>query len=317
MNINRDSYDAATRRIGGESHLDRWDIPMDERTFIGLHIPKCAGTSLLDMVRSGLPAEEVFQNTSIIQNFMGGREDFLHLFDKSKLRFVWGHSIHEEMLKFFGPKAVLMTGLREPIDRFRSNLRYTARMATKLGNPPPDFAKIMGNTKNPMCRFINRRFPTIAGDSGSPADRAMKVINACNFVYFSENFDETTRAICNVMGIGGKSYNSNVAPEGETMEFDIDLSNHRFDIEMYERARERFTTFDPVEAFGRSNPILESFVKKPLNINVLRNFLWESSYDEYKSWRALDKVIKKRTEQAEQFKSEIDYYKMRMEGPDS
>lgn len=285
---------------------------MDERTFVGLHIPKCAGTSLLDKVRSGLPAEQVFQNTSIIQNFMGGREDFLHLLDKTKLRFVWGHSIHEEMLKFFGPQAVLITGLREPIDRFRSNLRYTARMAAKLGNPSPDFAKIMANTRNPMCRFINRRFPTISGDSGSPADRAMKVIKACNFVYFSENFDDTTRAICDVMGIEGTTYNSNAAPEGETMEFDIDPSRHRFDIELYERAKERFRTFDPNEAFGRPNPIVESFVKEPLNTNTLRNFLWESSYDEYKSWRALEKVISKRTEQVEQLQSEIDYYKMRM-----
>lgn len=287
---------------------------MNERTFVGLHIPKCAGTSLLDKVRSGLPAEQVFQNTSIIQNFMGGHEDFLHLFAKGKLRFVWGHSIHEEMLKFFGRHAVLITGLREPIDRFRSNLSYTARMATKTGNPPPDFPKIIGDTKNPMCRFINRRFPTIAGDSGSPADRAMRVISACNFVYFSDNFDETTRAICDVMGIENKTYKSNVAPEGEKMEFDIDVANHRFDLEMYERARERFKTFDPNSAFYRANPVIESLVTKPLKMNVLRNFLWESSYDEYKSWHALEKVIKKRTEQMEQLQSEIDYYRIRMVG---
>lgn len=285
---------------------------MNKRTFVGMHIPKCAGTSLLDKVRSGLPPEQVFQNTSIIQNFMGGREDFLYLIDKTKLRFVWGHSIQEEMLKFFGPQVVLITGLREPIDRFKSNLRYTARQAVKTGNPPPDFAKIIQNTKNPMCRFINRRFPTIAGDAGSPADRAMNVIKACNFVYFSENLDETTRAICDALGIENKSFSSNVAPEGETYDFEIDVSRHRYDLELYERARERFRTFDPDRALSRPNAVLQAFVSKPLNINVLRNFLWESSYDEYKNWRALEKVIDKRTEQIENMQSEIAYYKMRM-----
>jgi len=47
------------------------------RTFVGLHIPKCAGTSFLDMARDVLPAHQLFQNTSIIMNWNDGRPEFL------------------------------------------------------------------------------------------------------------------------------------------------------------------------------------------------------------------------------------------------
>ena len=69
------------------------------RTLVGLHIPKCAGSTLLERVLSVLPRDEVYQNTSIIRNFFEGRPEFLEIKNKQKLRFVWGHSIQEEMLK--------------------------------------------------------------------------------------------------------------------------------------------------------------------------------------------------------------------------
>ena len=56
------------------------------RTFVGLHIPKCAGTSFLDMARDVLPAHQLFQNTSIIMNWNDGRPEFLDINDYAALR---------------------------------------------------------------------------------------------------------------------------------------------------------------------------------------------------------------------------------------
>jgi hypothetical protein len=285
---------------------------MEKRTFVGLHIPKCAGTTLLNRVESALPSDQIFQNTSIIRNFQRQNEDFLHIKAKQRLRFVWGHTVHEEMLKFFGPQAVLITGLREPIDRFKSELHYMVRLAQAQGRPRPDIVSHIRNVRNPMCRFLIERFPSIAGKTGTLADRAMNIIEAFHYVYFSDTFEETAGAIFNAMGISPDPISSNVAPEKSAEEFDIDLRQHEFDIKLYTHARARFQNLAPEIAFATKSPTLANFVAAPLNKQVLRDFMWKSSFYEYRNWKALPEVIEQKQQQIEELEYELAYYRTAM-----
>jgi len=130
------------------------------RTFVGLHIPKCAGTSFLDMARDVLPAHQLFQNTSIIMNWNDGRPEFLDINDYAALRVVWGHSIHEQMLYRLNAP-ILFTGMREPVARLISEARYQVDLRERQGIPF-DVRAWLPKQRNPMTWFIINRFPTLA-----------------------------------------------------------------------------------------------------------------------------------------------------------
>jgi hypothetical protein len=287
---------------------------MEQCTFVGLHVPKCAGTTLLNRVQSSLPSDQIFQNTSIILNFQQKREDFLHIRAKHRLRFIWGHAIHEEMLKFFGPQTILITGLREPIERFRSELHYTVRLARQQRRPCPDIEGYIKRVRNPMCHFLIARFPTIAGETGTPADRAINVIDAFHYVYFSETFEETAGAIFKAMGISPKPVNSNIASEARGDSFDINMDFHKHDIAVYAHACARFRGVSPEHAFSATSTIFANFLVTPIKMNVLRDFLWNSAFNEYNNWKALPEVFEERKRQIEELEYEIATYRRLLEG---
>ena len=281
---------------------------MEHRAVIGLHIPKCAGTTMLDRVCSSISREKIYQNTSIIRNFWENNEDYIYFELNNNLRFVWGHSIHEQMLKLFDSPPLLITGLREPIARLKSELRYKARLARYQGVPLPDLDQIIRVTTNPICRFLIERFPLVAGDRGSLADRAMNVITACDYVYFTENFEISAGAIFQAMGIAPPAISSNLAPEEMADTFDIDAGQHKSDIELYQRAWERYRTVSSDTASAERNQILERFGATPFDRKALRQFIWEAAFSEYSEWGMLATVMQKKRQQLQDLKSELSYY---------
>lgn len=286
---------------------------MEHPTVIGLHIPKCAGTTILDRVYSSIPKIMIYQNTSFIRNFRENNEDMIQFELDNNLRFVWGHSIHEQMLKLFEPRPVLITGLREPIARLKSELRYKTRLARYRGLPQPDLDQFIRVTTNPMCRFLIERFPIIAGERGSLADRAMNVIVACDYVYFTEDFELSAGAIFQAMGIAPLAISSNLAPEGTADAFDIDTSQHASDIELYQRAWDRYRSVSPDRASFERSEALERFRSMPFDRNALRKFICEAAFSEYDEWGMLTDVIKKKKQQLQDLQSEISYYESKLE----
>ena len=285
---------------------------MEHRTVVGLHVPKCAGTTILDRVYASIPKTFIYQNTSLIRIFRESNEDSIEFDFNNNMRFVWGHSIHEQMLKLFDPEPLLITGLREPIARLKSELRYKTRLARYRGLPQPDLDQFLRVTTNPICRFLIERFPTIAGDRGSLADRAMNVITACDYVYFTENFEISAGAIFQAMGIAPPAISSNLAHEGVADVFDIDASQHACDIELYQRAWDRYRTVSPDQASAERSAALGRFKSTPFDQNALREFIWEAAFLEFDEWGILPEIIKKKRKRLEELKSEINYYESRL-----
>jgi hypothetical protein len=285
---------------------------MVHRTVVGLHIPKCAGTTILDRVCASIPRALIYQNTSLIRNFQENNDDAIPFDLNNNFQFVWGHSIHEQMLKLFDPQPLLITGLREPIARLKSEIRYKARLAQHRGLPQPDLDRVIQITTNPICQFLVERFPIIAGDRGSLADRAMNVITACDYVYFTENFETSAGAIFEAMGIAPPAISSNLAPEGTADAFAIDASQHASDIELYRRAWDRYRTISPDRASSERNRVLERFRSTPFDRDALRRFIWEAACLEYNEWGILPAVIQKKRQQLQALEAEISYYEYRI-----
>lgn len=160
-------------------------FPAPRRQVFGVHIPKTAGTSFLEMSRNVFGAS-LFQNTSQVANFEAGlSSDIFSLREPEKVRLVFGHHIYETTLQFFRPHAdefATLTFMREPLSRLRSQFAFDARLNKWLSLPAPDEAEFLERTSDAVCKFLVERFPSLAGQVGSLAERALRVLSAFDLV---------------------------------------------------------------------------------------------------------------------------------------
>lgn len=257
---------------------------MGKATLFGLHIPKCAGTSLLAAVRKHLSKDQIFQSTSLIENWRTGRPDFLEIKDYSKLVFVWGHWLHEEMLKFFD-KPVLFTGLRDPRDRIESEYFFDRRLRLAQGRKILSPEEWLRNRRDPMCQFIVSRFPTLSG-KGTLFERARSVLECFNFVYFTNDLSGPARLILNHIGVDFEGVpGENVRPDICERIY-VEEGQIENDMLLYRWAKETFDCLSGIEE-SINNSRLESFLEGPLNIERLAEFHAKAAVEEYRNFNVL------------------------------
>lgn len=178
---------------------------------IGLHMPRCGGTSLLAMFEAALPRELVHQSTSLHRNWAEARPAFPEIPRPGRLRLVFGHWVHEEMLHLL-PDALLFTALRAPEARLASHYRFTARLCARQGRPVPAPASWLDwQGPNPMCRFVIRRFPTLAG-TGTDFERARRALGCFDAVLFPETLATAGAALAGRAGLDTAPGHENAAP---------------------------------------------------------------------------------------------------------
>lgn len=274
---------------------------------VGLHIAKCAGTTLLNRVEACLPSHEVYQTTSPIRNYREGKPELLQMLNPQRLRFVFGHSTHEQMIKLLGQRAILFTGLREPVSRMKSVVNYAFRLAALQGLPTPSVENILKQSEDHMCWSLVVRFPSLAGEKGSLADRAFRVLQNFHLVYFTDNFEETAAAIFRLLDIKPAPLNYN---EGSKDSHSIDIPEHylRNDKELYQRARDLFFGADIGARLRMSQPERLKLFSTPPDIDQLRKFLNRNSFKEYSAWMDIDSVIHDKLRIIEEMSMEVRYH---------
>jgi hypothetical protein len=281
-------------------------VKKTNKTFVGLHIPKCAGTSFLDMALEHLPERQIFQTTSIIMNLKEDQPEFLHISDYRALRVVWGHGVHEQMLHFVR-SPILFTGMREPVARLMSAARYQVRLREKQGRGPLDLESWIASQNNPMTWFIINRFPTLAGHPGpgTPFEKAKRALQAFHYVYFTDTFASGVAAIFAALGVNAAVKESNVGDRAE-LKLRYDPAQLEHDIALYEWARAEFgrRKFD----LHRKNPApLRDFLAQPADIAALEEFMLRAQAGEYALWGMLEEVISARAEMGARLLREAKY----------
>ena len=256
--------------------------------FLGLHIPKCAGTTLLRRATSRLPGHAVHQSTSHRSNFLQGNLSFLALARYDQLRFVFGHSVHEEMIRRLPVPPILFTGLREPEARLRSYLGWQ-RELRDVGHSTETIEDTLSRIRDPMCWFIIKRFPTLAGASGNPAERAMNALRAFTYCYFPDTLERFAKVMFRQLGIKPSKINDRIAalpPPAVRIDPDI-LENDRI---LYELARKHFA-WVPLsrDSLSPTERVIQ-FHSEPPQPGVLRDFLHQQQMFEYRGWNILADV---------------------------
>ncbi|HEY1615389.1 MAG TPA: hypothetical protein VGF97_17035 [Rhizomicrobium sp.] len=255
---------------------------------------------------------EIYQCTNIMRNFRENRPEFPHLADYSTLRLVFGHFVHEEMLRVLtGPVQIFM-GLREPHARFRSQLFFMARLRKQQGLPAVSMQEEVDHKDNGMCRAIVTRFPALAGE-GTLAERALKVLDHCWCVYFSERFEESAAPIFQALDITPIDRNWNVGEYDETgLDEDVDFSAARLDQDLilYETALQRFAVQRPVSPECAER--LATFRAEPPNQAKFHKSFYRATFQQFQTNGALADVIAHRKRVIAEMQAELLHYAERL-----
>lgn len=172
------------------------------RTLFFLHIPKCAGMSLMQALLAHLPAGEVYQSTSMIRNWRENRPEFGDITNPARLRALIGHWLHEDMLPHLGGYLLFATSLRDPVARVRSQYRFD------MGIRGGDFARqdreqFLRRNRNVMCGFLTRAFPTFAADFDDPVAASRAILSGMDCVFDISVADAFQHYLMAQVGIEG------------------------------------------------------------------------------------------------------------------
>ena len=254
-------------------------------TVIGLHIPKCAGSSLLAAAKDALEPDALYQNTSLIRNFRQSRPEWFDIVDHDALRFVWGHWVHEEMMAFFNRPPILVTCLRDPKERLVSGAKYQQRLAVRQSKAF-DLEAWLVRQANPMCRFLIHRFPRIAGlGGGSLFEKAQTILEHFSYVFLLENYQSGVRPIEEILRLRVDRKAHNKSPSADAS-FELDFSQVPIeeDSMLYDWAKGRLSTPLALSPAREMHGLIRSKPKTEL----FREFLYDALHEEFHSWGNLD-----------------------------
>ena len=167
---------------------------------LGLHITKCAGTSLMTTLRRSLSEDEYYFFSSYHENWLASRPLFSALRSPERLRIMFGHYCHETLLSVFAHRPVyLFTGLREPVARAVSGYRQVNAVRAQAGREPVDADSYLASHRNPICAEVLRCFPSLACHPGAPWEQVRAALSLFDLVTSTEQFAVHARHVLAVI----------------------------------------------------------------------------------------------------------------------
>ena len=123
--------------------------------------------------------------------------------DYRDVRFIFGHYVHESLLKIFSGRPIfLFTGVREPVSRAISEYYQMCKIRDRAGLLPLSADEFFAARKNTMCVEYMRAFPTIEKNaSGSLADKASEVLGVFDLVYGMDDFVQSSERLFAILGL--------------------------------------------------------------------------------------------------------------------
>jgi hypothetical protein len=192
---------------------------MNKKLF-GLHISKCAGTSLLRSFESVFSQNQIYQNTSYFKNYYQNKPEFHDLTNLNEIRLFWGHHLFDEMLKLIKPDFIF-TFIREPAARHISNYKYINRLNELQGNQKISFNNYLEYPESSICQFLISRFPALIKNPDSkPYLQAIDILSCFDCVGETDDLNDSAflMLFCDAAGVKLTNITyDNVAPSNEIL----------------------------------------------------------------------------------------------------
>jgi hypothetical protein len=166
-----------------------------------LHINRCGGMTLLDMLRDKFPERQIYQCTSPVQNFWNGQPELLDIYNPFQLKVIFGHAVTEEMLKFFEGNALMVCPLREPVARLVSQAKFHVKLHTTGVGAMPVAEAFWEDNRNFIVRSIVKAFPTIAEKFATSLEAALFILSGFDVVYDVDSIDQASVRIFELLDL--------------------------------------------------------------------------------------------------------------------
>lgn len=264
-----------------------------EKVFLGLHIPKCAGTSILSELKKNY-GDRIYQSTSLISNVREGKSDLLDGYPNLSYEGYFGHHFCDELLKIVGRDVFLFTFVRDPLERALSHYKYINRMNLSVGLPEVEFEQFV-ETVPSMTGFILDRFPGLTDRNGQGPRwmKAASVLKKFDYVGDSDDLVSFQSVFKDNFGIElDLSVQKNKAPK------EVKKIPYDFKEKVYRSLEDDVLLYQWFKQLWREHSVpirkghISSYLKTPLNEDRLFNFHASSLIAEFRANNDLDSLRK-------------------------
>jgi hypothetical protein len=264
---------------------------------VGLHIPKCGGMAMIEHARAHLAANKFLELSNAIAPFSTNRfVTWYDVPDPWRLSLIFGHFVHEEMIKYFENGSFLFTVIRNPIDRLESQFFFDRRIAKTVYQKELELEKFLKYKGNGICKFLIERFPTIASVYGGDISAAaICILNMFDRVYLHEKLSDQIPEICELLSIPPKLPASNLREQGLELtpaQREMVAQHCTADLEVYAAIRSSFGNSAARLRRGSHEALVTErsrLLGTAHSETVLNNFLANYTLAEFRQWSKLDK----------------------------
>lgn len=284
--------------------------------YIGLHIPKTAGMTLLNLLEKKFPLGNLHQTTSLAKNAELGIPFIEEMANTENIESLFGHHVDAQTICYFPNREIyLYTFIREPISRLISHFYYHERLCKAQNRESLSLQEFADSNKNQMCKFIVNRFSVFLSKeelkSLSLHEKAIKILQTFDLVGSSDEFDEYLLLLLQDMKVEKekdlvrKIGKKNVNPHKNNKQLDLEENTEFKDILVKENGEdcklyEYYQVYSKESKrlknpFGFSEELKQSCVEKVLKEGVNKEqrlkSLYQKAANEYKNHGILKKVI--------------------------
>ena len=233
-----------------------------------LHIQKTSGTSVVKYLHYVMDPSKFYDHYEARYPSSFGNKLFNDEFDSSGIEFLHGH-LDFSQIKIINPYAKIITMLREPISRTRSQYYWHKFYFGKLGIDwiVDDIAKLpemLATHHSPFADYDNAMTRMISGVgyhmplgsiSNKILDLAKRNLEEMFFIGYQEQFKESIGRLLNKFGVASESakfqelinmdeiVTMNITDKSKPLsdnEYQILEELNSFDIQLYQFAKENF-----------------------------------------------------------------------------
>ena len=181
------------------------DHPPTPPLVIGLHVTKCAGTSLVTTLRRHLPEDHYHFCSSYYENLLVGRPLLCEIIAQHRLRVIFGHFCHENLLSAFrNRRIILISGLRDPLRRTISHFHQVNAVRFTAGLRLVTAREFLagGAGASTICSEVLRCFPSLDEASDAPPwIKAAGALSMFDYLYSTEDFRNDARHVLAIFGL--------------------------------------------------------------------------------------------------------------------
>jgi hypothetical protein len=275
--------------------------------------------ALIEHARIHLEAGKFLELSDAIVPFSLNRFVTWHdVHDPTQLSLIFGHYVHEEMLKYFGNASFLFTVLRNPIERHESQYFFDRRISLRQNTKVLELDRFLEYKRNGMCKFLAQRFPSIAAACGhDTVAAAVKCLGMFDRVYLYENFAGQIAEVCQMLSMSPQLPPTNQRDPGMALS-DAEKEKIRLacqdDLQVYETVRSIFGT----SGAKRKRAVHSDLVAERTQLlgnafsdAKLNEFLAGYTYSEFRNWKRLEEYQRIRERQLQAIRQELDVFERR------